>query len=313
MTSLEVLSNRMCVGLLIRTRRSKLCLYPRLFLRPHRCLSHLARHWPAVRRDLPLRRSSRGHVSTAACLTRTGSFGLRPCLKVSGFSPCSGTWRHDMRRPARRSAVNRCLTPSLFLGSEFRVRLLPSLHAPGQANASHQGNNDGQDRGFCPVDGAMAGVCEEDLNDEDQGDAAGPDERGNLPRVLSCPSLHALRMAWRRYRRDPPFAKIRTERPAWSVASADSLCWSARVRQYPGSLVKAVGVTVGWPLRPELSARPRCWPTRPAHSADGGCSGWDLTSTKLRLVPFPPSCQLPGPCAASALFLNSLGCAFTHQ
>jgi hypothetical protein len=94
------------------------------------------------------------------------------------------------------------LTPSLFLRSEFRVRLLPSLYAPGQASASHQGNNDGQDRGFCPVDGAMAGVCEENLNDEDQDDTADPDERGNLPRVLSCPVLHALRMAWRKYRYD---------------------------------------------------------------------------------------------------------------
>jgi hypothetical protein len=57
MTSLEVLSNRICADLLIRTRRSKLSLYPFLSLRPHRCLSHLARHWPAICRDLPLRRS----------------------------------------------------------------------------------------------------------------------------------------------------------------------------------------------------------------------------------------------------------------
>ena len=49
MTSLEVLSNRISDDLLIQTRRSKLSPYPRLSLRPYRCLSHLARHWPAVR------------------------------------------------------------------------------------------------------------------------------------------------------------------------------------------------------------------------------------------------------------------------
>jgi len=85
MTSLEVLSNRTYADLLIRTRRSKLSPYPRLSLCPHRCLFHLARHWAAVRRDLPLRRSFRVHVSTAICLARAGLLGLWLDLGVSGF------------------------------------------------------------------------------------------------------------------------------------------------------------------------------------------------------------------------------------
>ena len=42
----------------------------------------------------------------------------------------------------------------------------------------------------------MAGVCKDDLNGKDQGDAAGPDECGKLPWVLAHPGFHAPRMAW---------------------------------------------------------------------------------------------------------------------
>lgn len=60
---------------------------------------------------------------------------------------------------------------------------------------------------------------------------------------------------------------------SWSVA----VCLSAGYRSM--SLVSAsFGHVEGtrWPPDPELSARPRSRPTRPAHSADGGCPGWPL-------------------------------------
>ena len=81
MTSLEVLSSRTYADLLIRTRRSKLSFYPWLSLRSRGCLSHLARYWPAVRRDLLLRRSSHAWPSTAAFLVRVGL--LIPWLQLN--------------------------------------------------------------------------------------------------------------------------------------------------------------------------------------------------------------------------------------
>lgn len=118
MTSLEVLSSQTYADLLIRTRRSRLSPCPGLSLCPHRCLSHLARHWPATRRDLLLRRSF--HATGQACTCA----GWRPFLPPvgdrwwPGFSGRSGTHvaRADYQRPwssqsghARsRSAICRC-------------------------------------------------------------------------------------------------------------------------------------------------------------------------------------------------------------
>ena len=114
------------------------------------------------------------------------------------------------------------LTPSLFLRLEVRARPLTPLPVPSQASTSYQRNDDGHGNGFCPVDGTMAGVRQKDLDDKDQGDATSPDERGNLPRVLSHPGVHAQRMAWLRYRREP--GGLPRALRAWIVA------WWARLR-----------------------------------------------------------------------------------
>ena len=99
MTSLEVLSSRTCAGLLKRTRRSKLFLYPGLSLRPRRCLPHLARHWPATRRDLLLRSSFRGQCSPAALVVRTDLLGTWLRLGIPGFRPVLVRGWHEDSSP----------------------------------------------------------------------------------------------------------------------------------------------------------------------------------------------------------------------
>jgi hypothetical protein len=51
----------------------------------------------------------------------------------------------------------------------------------------------GYSHGFCPANGAVVGVCEKDLDKEDQGDATGPDDCTEAPWVLSYPVPHATK------------------------------------------------------------------------------------------------------------------------
>jgi hypothetical protein len=152
MTSLEVLSNRTYAGLLLETRRSKLFLYLGLSLRPCRCLSHLARHWPAARRDLLLRSSFCGQRLPAGFLVRTSLLVLWLCLDVPSFrSVLAHGWHEsgivrfcclssvraaaiaqDFPAPAhdcplqvrQRPVVGRQLMPSVVQGAEAFVNNL---------------------------------------------------------------------------------------------------------------------------------------------------------------------------------------------
>jgi hypothetical protein len=127
MTSLEVLSSRTYADLLIRTCRSKLSSYPRLSLRPHRCLSHLARHWPAVRRDLLLRSSFFSQWPPAAFLVTADLLGVWLLLDACGFRPVLARGWHGSASSSRTVGTAESLIDATSsLGRCWLLRMAPT-------------------------------------------------------------------------------------------------------------------------------------------------------------------------------------------